>query len=340
MSSSDKEEPLPISFADVQESMGRIRQHVAYTPVMECSYFNSQSRFQLYFKCENFQSTGAFKIRGATNAVKKLCESLELPVSERKEKGPIVVTHSSGNHAQALSRAARTCGVTAQVVMPRTSPTVKVQAVRGYGGTPIFCEPTEKARFERTEQLMQSLGPRAVLIPSANHPDVMAGQGTVAMEFLEQVSDLDAIISGVSCGGLMAGICVAARALKPGIKLYAAEPEGADDCARSMAAGYRIANEIPPQTIADGLRMSIGDLTWPVLKTHLNGVFVVSDEEIVTTMRLVWERMKLVIEPSAACPLAVVLSQQFEKTVGAEVKKVGVVFSGGNVDLDHLPWIK
>ncbi|KAL5478112.1 hypothetical protein EMCRGX_G024993 [Ephydatia muelleri] len=239
-----------VSLADITAARERIKGYIHHTPVMRCSYLDSIVGLQLHFKCENFQKTGSFKMRGATNAVKRLCETCGDGVAGK----PAVVTHSSGNHAQALALAAHLCGVEAHIVMPDNCSAVKVQAVKDYGGLVTLCQSTEQARKDTAQQILSRLGPHAILVSSAEHDDVIAGQGTVAMEFLEQVPDLDAMVCSVSIGGLAAGICIAAKALKPSIRLIGSEPKNADDCARSLAAGRIIPNASPPVTIADSLR--------------------------------------------------------------------------------------
>jgi threonine dehydratase len=245
-----------------------------------------------------------------------------------------VVTHSSGNFAQALALAARRRGIPAHIVMPRTAPVVKRRAVEGYGARIYPCEPTLKARETTAAQVLAETG--GTLLHPYNHPDIIAGQGTCAMELLEDVGELDAIIAPIGGGGLMSGICLATRALAPSVRLFAAEPAGADDAARSLAAG-RLIPQTNPNTIADGLLTSLGDLTWPIVRDHVEHIFTVGDDEIIAAMRLIWQRMKLLIEPSAAVPVAVVLSETFQGLKG--VRRLGVVLSGGNVDLDRLPWV-
>jgi threonine dehydratase/serine racemase len=242
------------------------------------------------------------------------------------------VTHSSGNHAQALALAAKLHGIPAHVVMPRNATPVKRRAVEGYGGRVIECEPTLPAREATAAAVLAETG--GTMIPPYNHPDVIAGQGTVALELLEQVSQLDAIVAPVGGGGLVSGICVAAKELQPTLRVFAAEPKGADDAARSKAAGTLIP-QTAPRTIADGLLTSLGDLTWPILRDQVERVVTVGEEEIVTAMRLAWERAKLLIEPSAAVAVAAVLSAEFRAL--ASIQRVGVVLSGGNANLDHLP---
>jgi len=324
----------------IRAAADRIAPHVHHTPVLTSSSIDAVADHSLFFKCENLQKVGAFKMRGATNAV------FSLP-DEQAQRG--VATHSSGNFAQALALAARLHSIPAHVVMPTSAPAVKRDAVEAYGATIYPCEPTLPARESTAAAVVERTG--ATLLHPYNHPDVIAGQGTVALELLDQVPDLDAIVAPVGGGGLMSGICVAARALKPEITLLAAEPAGADDAARSLASG-RLIPQTAPNTVADGLLTSLGSLTWPILRDHLDGILTVRDDQIVAAMRLVWQRMKLVIEPSAAVPLAAVLDERFatalEEGKGAAGKRVrpnhvwggrvGVVLSGGNVDLDHLPW--
>ncbi len=310
--------------AAVREAAARIKGTVHRTPVMTCDTLDRLAGRRLYFKCENLQKVGAFKYRGATNAVLKLTDA---------EAAKGVVTHSSGNHAQALALAARVRGIPAYIVMPKNAPAVKRAAVEGYGGQVTLCEPNLAAREEAAARLVKETG--AALIPPFDHVDVIAGQGTVALELLEDVPDLDAIITPVGGGGLLAGCTVAARGVKPGIRVFGAEPLGADDAARSKAAGAWLP-QTGPNTIADGLLTSTGELTWPIIRDLVERVFTVTDDEIRVAMRLVWERMKLIVEPSGAVGAAVALTAAFKSLAG--VDKVGIVFSGGNVSLDKLYW--
>jgi len=310
--------------AAVREAADRIAGIVHRTPVMTSETLDRLAGRRVYFKCENLQKVGAFKYRGATNAVRKLSDAAAA-------RG--VVTHSSGNHAQALALAARVRGIPAYVVMPKTAPAVKKAAVEGYGGIVTLCEPTLAAREETAARLVKETG--ATLIPPFDHPDVIAGQGTAALELLEDVPDLDAVVVQVGGGGQIAGWCIAAKGVKPAIRVFGAEPHGADDAARSKAKGEWVP-QTAPNTIADGLLTSTGELTWPVIRDQVERVFTVTDDQIRATMRLVWERMKLVVEPSGVVGAAVVLSKEFKAL--AEVEKVGVVFSGGNVSLDKLCW--
>ena len=310
--------------AAVREAAARIAGTVHRTPVMTSETLDRLAGRHIFFKCENLQKTGAFKYRGATNAVRKLSDAAA-------KKG--VATHSSGNHAQALALAARIRGIPAYIVMPRTAPAVKKAAVEGYGGIVTLCEPTLAAREEATAELVARTG--ATLIPPFDHPDVIAGQGTAALELLEEVPDLDAVVTPVGGGGLLSGVCVAAQGMRPGLRVFGAEPAGADDAARSKATGEWVP-QTAPNTIADGLLTSTGQLTWPVIRDRVERVFTVTDDQIRAAMRLVWERMKLIVEPSGSVGAAVVLSDEFKALAG--VNRVGVVFSGGNVGLDKLYW--
>lgn len=313
-----------IDLTAVHEAAKRIEGIVHRTPVMTCETLDRLAGRRLYFKCENLQKVGAFKYRGATNAVLKLNDA---------EAARGVVTHSSGNHAQALALAARVRGIPAYIVMPKTAPAVKKAAVEGYGGQVTLCEPNLADRERAANELVAKTG--AALIPPFDHADVIAGQGTAAIELLEDVPDLDAIIAQVGGGGLLAGCCIAAQGVKPGIRVFGAEPLGADDAARSKAAGQWL-SQTAPNTIADGLLTSTGQLTWPIIRDLVERVFTVSDDEIRAAMRLVWERMKLIVEPSGVVAAAVALSDAFKSLAG--VNKVGIVFSGGNVSLDKLYW--
>jgi threonine dehydratase/serine racemase len=308
----------------VQAAARRIEGLAHRTPVMTCATLDRLAGRSLFFKCENLQKVGAFKFRGACNAVMKLAPEIAA-------RG--VVTHSSGNHAQALALAARMRGIAAHVVMPSTAPPVKRRAVEGYGGRVIECPPTPAARESTAAAVRAETG--GTLIPPYDHPDVIAGQGTAALELLEQVPDLDAIIAPVGGGGLVAGLAITAKGARPGLRVFAAEPAGADDAARSKGAGTLIP-QTGPKTIADGLLTSLGDLTWPVIRDLVERVITVSDEEIIQAMRLVWERVKVVIEPSAAVPVAAVLTAEFRTLT--DLRRVAIVLSGGNVDLDCLPW--
>lgn len=316
--------PYAANLQTIREAAERIAPHAHRTPVLTCATLDEMSGRSLFFKCENFQRVGAFKFRGACNAVLRLSKT----TASRS-----VITHSSGNHAQALALAASIRGIEAHVVMPRTTPTVKRRAVEGYGATIYTCEPTLAARETLTAEVMERIG--GTLIPPFDHPDIIAGQGTVALELVQQVSRLDAIVVPVGGGGLLSGVCIATKALSPNTRIFAAEPLGADDAARSLAAG-RLIQPTDTDTIADGLLTGLGKHTWPIIRDHVEEVITVTDDEIVMAMRNVWERMKILIEPSAAVALAAVLAEPFRSRAG--MKRCGVVFSGGNVDLDRRYW--
>jgi len=310
--------------ASIRAAAERIKDIVHRTPVVTSGTFDRLAGRRVYFKCENLQKVGAFKYRGATNAILKLTDA-------QAARG--VVTHSSGNHAQALALAARVRGIPAYIVMPRTAPSVKKAAVEGYGGKITFCEPTLAAREEAAARLVKETG--ATLIPPFDHPDVIAGQGTAALELLEDVPDLDAVVVQVGGGGQIAGWCIAARGVKSSIRVFGSEPAGADDAARSKAKGEWLP-QTSPSTIADGLLTSTGELTWPVIRDQVERIITVTDDEIRSTMRFVWERMKLVVEPSGVVGAAAVLTEEFKRMEG--ITKVGIVFSGGNVSLDKHYW--
>jgi threonine dehydratase len=310
------------NYSDIEDAAKRIAPMIHRTPVLTSSYFNSETGAELYFKCENLQKVGAFKFRGACNAVAKLSKS-------DGEKG--IVTHSSGNHAQAVALAARMNGYKATIVMPENAPKVKVNAVRDYGAKIVFCEPSIEARTETARRVVSETG--ATFIHPYNHPDVMAGQGTCAKEFLEDVPGLDVIMAPIGGGGLISGTAISARHLKPGIRVYGAEPELADDAYRSFHSG-KIEPVLRTDTVADGLRTSLGELTFEAIQRYVDDIFTVSEDSIIRDMRTVWERMKIIIEPSCSVPLAVVRDQKIDFTG----KKVGIILTGGNVDLDNLPW--
>lgn len=313
---------LPPGPDKVREAADRIRGLVQRTPVLACTTLDRMTGARLFFKCENLQKVGAFKARGAANAVFSLS-------SEAVAKG--VATHSSGNHAAALARAAGLRGVAAHIVMPRTAPVVKRAAVAAYGGTILLCEPTLADREEALAGVVGRTG--AVFVPPYDDPAVIAGQGTAALEFLEEVPDLDLLLAPVGGGGLLSGSALAAALVSQRTRVVGVEPAGADDAYRSLRAG-RILPSIEPRTVADGLLTSLGRLTFAVLVAAGIEIVTVSEEAILAAMRLLWERMKLVVEPSAAVPLAALLEGALE----AAGLRVGILLSGGNVDLDRLPW--
>jgi threonine dehydratase/serine racemase len=314
-------ERFAVDLAAIEEAAKRIAGFAHRTPVATCSTLDRMAGRSLFLKCEHLQRVGAFKFRGASNAVRKLPDDVA-------PRG--VVTHSSGNHAQALALAARLRGIPAHVVMPRDAPAVKRRAVEDYGARVVACEPTLPARESAAASVLAETG--ATFVPPYDHPDVIAGQGTAALELLSQAPRLDAIVAPVGGGGLLSGVCIAAKALEPGIRVYGAEPLGADDAARSKVAG-RLLPQTAPNTIADGLLTSLGGFTWPVIRDHVDAVVTVTEDEIVAAMRLAWERAKQLIEPSAAVALAVAMGPAL-----AGARRVGVILSGGNVDLDRLPW--
>jgi threonine dehydratase len=309
----------PVTLSDIRDAATRIAPWIHRTPVLTCAAIDACAERRVFLKCENLQKVGAFKIRGATNAVLRLSD-------EVAPRG--VVTHSSGNHAQALALAARNRGIPAHVVMPTNAPRVKRIATEGYGAVIHSCEPNQAAREAGAAEVVAATG--ATLVPPFDHLDVIAGQGTVALELLEQVDDLDAVVMPVGGGGLMAGMTIALRALAPRVKIFAAEPLGADDAARSKRGGTRLP-QLAPDTIADGLRTGVGELTWPVLRDLVDDVITVTDLEIVGAMRALWERAKLVVEPSGAVSLAAALGDVMR--AHTELPRVAVVLSGGNVDL-------
>lgn len=310
--------------ASVRAAAARIAPFAHRTPIANCATLDRLSGRSLFFKCEHLQKVGAFKFRGACNAVMKL-------TADQAARG--VVTHSSGNHAQALALAARLRGVPAHIVMPSNATPAKRRAVEEYGGRVTECEPNLVAREDVVARVVAQTG--ATLIPPYDFPDIIAGQGTAALELLEQVPDLDALIAPVGGGGLVSGVCIAANGINPAIRIFAAEPVGADDAARSKAAGTLVP-QTGPKTIADGLLTSLGELTWPIIRDLVERVVTVPEPEIVRAMRLSWERAKLLIEPSAAVAVAAVLSDEFRAHEG--IRRIGVILSGGNANLDRLPW--
>jgi len=311
------------TLADLNATRERIAPWIHRTPVLTCETFNAMSGATLFFKCENFQKAGAFKSRGAVNAVFSLSDA-------QATRG--VATHSSGNHGMALARAAACRGIECTVVMPETAPQPKIDAVKGYGGDVRFCAPTNSAREAALNAVLEERG--AVFVAPYDDARVIAGQGSCAMELLEQVPDLDAVIAPVGGGGLISGTAIACRGMAPDVKIYAGEPAQADDAYRSLAAGKRIVEDAP-DTIADGLKASLGELNWQIISTHIQAIFRVEEAEIVEAMRLTWQRMKIVIEPSCAVPLAAILANP-EVFAG---QRIGVILTGGNVDLNRLPWL-
>jgi threonine dehydratase len=317
--------PLVIpTYDDVIAAHDRIAPYIHRTPVLTSNYFNEVTGAELFFKCENFQKAGAFKVRGASNAVFGLPDDM-------LEKG--VATHSSGNHALSLSYAAGRRGIPCHVVMPRTAPQAKKDAVRGYGGIIRECEPSTTSREAVFAEVQAETG--ADFVHPYNDPRVIAGQGTCSRELMEQVPGLDAVIAPIGGGGMISGTCLTLSNTAPGVEIYAAEPEQADDAYRSFKAGHIIADDAP-NTIADGLKVPLKDLTWHFVSNHVTDILTASEDEIIDAMKQTWKRMKIVIEASCAVPLATILKNP-DVFKG---KRVGVIITGGNVDLDTLPWIK
>jgi len=315
---------IAIDFDKIRAAHQRIRAHIHRTPVLTSERLNeaSPAAAGLFFKCENFQKIGAFKARGATNAV----FALDDPTARCG-----VATHSSGNHGAAVARAAKLRGIPAHIVMPSNSAKVKVRAVESHGAHIVFCEPTEEAREATCAEVIKKTG--ATLIHSFENEDVIAGQGTAALELLEDIPDLDIVMCPVGGGGLLSGTAVAAKSMRPRIKVIAVEPANADDAAQSFRAGRRIVTE-KKFTIADGLRTNVGEPNFAIIQRYVDDIVTVSEEAIVSAMRTMWETMKIDIEPSAAVPYAA----SVENKIALEGKRVGIILTGGNVDLDALPW--
>ena len=300
----------------------RIAPFIHQTPVLSCRAINQMTGASVFFKCENFQKVGAFKARGATNAVRTLPPELA---------GKGVATHSSGNHAQALSWAARLAGLPAYIVMPSNSSKVKVAAVRDYGGKITFCEPTLEARESTLQQVIEKTG--AVEIHPYNNYRIIAGQATAALELIRQSEPLDIIMAPVGGGGLLSGTALSAFYFSKGTIVIAGEPEQANDAWRSFKSGSFVPS-VHPDTIADGLRTSLGSRTFPIILDHVSDIITVSETSIILAMRIIWERMKILVETSSAVTLAALLEHKIE----AAGKKIGIILSGGNVDLEDLPW--
>ena len=318
-------ESLPIpTLQDMLDAHERIKPYIRQTPIRTSDYLNELTGAELFFKCENFQEPGAFKVRGACNAVFGLTE-------EQAEKG--VATHSSGNHASCLSYAAMLRGIPCNVVMPRTAPQAKKDTVRRYGGQITECEPSTTSREETFAKVQAETG--GDFVHPYNDPRVIAGQGTCAKEMIEQVEGLEAVIAPIGGGGMVSGTCLTLSNLAPDIKIYAAEPEQADDAHRSFKAGYIIADDAP-KTIADGLLVPLKDNTWHFVKDHVTDILTASDAEIIDAMKLIWKHLRIVMEPSSAVPFATILKNP-EVFMG---KRVGVIITGGNIDLDKLPWMQ
>ncbi|GGW39557.1 serine/threonine dehydratase [Gemmobacter lanyuensis] len=310
------------TLADMRAARARIAPHVHQTPILTSRMLNQLTGAELFFKCENLQKAGAFKARGASNAVFGLSD-------DQARKG--VATHSSGNHGTCLSYAAGRRGIPCTVVMPHTAPQAKKDAVRGYGGRVVECEPSTTSREAVFAEVLAETG--AEFVHPYNDPRVIAGQATCSAEMIEQVEGLDAVIAPIGGGGMVSGTCLTLSHLAPKTRIFAAEPEQADDACRSFKAGYIIADDAP-NTIADGLKVPLKDLTWHFVQNHVTDILTASEQEIIDAMKLIWKRLKIVMEPSSAVPLAAILKNP---NVFAG-QRVGIIITGGNVDLDSLPW--
>ena len=309
---------------DMKTARERVTPYIHRTPVLTSEFLNELTGAELFFKCENFQKAGAFKVRGACNAVFGLPDDM-------LAKG--VATHSSGNHALSLSYAAARRGIPCHVVMPRTAPQAKKDAVRGHGGIITECAPSTSSREEVFARVEAETG--AEFVHPYNDPRVIAGQATCSAELIEQVEGLDAVVAPIGGGGMISGTCLTLSNLAPQVKIYAAEPLNADDAARSFRAGHIIADDAP-ETVADGLKVPLKELTWHFVSAHVTDILTATEQEVIDAMKLVWKRMKIVMEPSSAVPLATILKNK-DTFAG---KRVGIIITGGNVDLDSLPWME
>lgn len=307
-------------YSDVLKASERIGNLIHHTPVLTSASINKILSCDLFFKCENFQKVGAFKFRGASNAVFSLCDSDAI-------KG--VATHSSGNHAAALALAASMRGIPSYVVMPENAPEIKKNAVKGYGAEITFCKPTLEAREQTLKKIIDEKG--AVEIHPYNNFNVIAGQGTSAKELLEEIKDLDYVLCPVGGGGMLSGTSISVKSLSPRTKVIACEPQGADDAFRSFYSNG-IQPSVNPKTIADGLLTSLGTLTFPIIKKNVDDIVTVSEEGILAAMKLIWERLKIIVEPSSAVPLAAII----EEKVDVKNKRTGIIISGGNIDLGYF----
>jgi threonine dehydratase len=323
---------MTLNLAAILAAHERIRAHIHRTLVLTSSRLNEASGASLFFKCENFQKIGAFKARGATNAVFSLDDATA-------QRG--VATHSSGNHGAAVARAAKLRGIPAHIVMPSNSAKLKIRAVENYGARVVFCEPTEEARETVCADVIAKTG--ATLIHSFENENVIAGQGTAVVELLEDVPDLDLVMCPVGGGGLLSGTAVAAKSMRPNIKVIAVEPENVNDAAQSFRAGRVIQTE-KKFTIADGLRTNVGEPNFAIIKRYVDDIVTVSEDAVISAMRTIWETMKIIVEPSAAVPYAAIQQRQSLRGYGSASKidlagkRVGIILTGGNVDLDALPW--
>jgi len=314
-------EDIP-SLQDITDAHERIGPHIHKTPVLNSQSIDRVAGCSIHFKCENFQKVGAFKIRGATNAVLRLSQ---------EERANGVATHSSGNHAQAVALAAHENGLKAYVVMPENSSSVKVEAVKGYGAEITYCQNNIESRQATLNEILRTSG--AAFIHPFNNVNVIAGQATAAKELLEEVSGLEILIAPIGGGGLMSGTCLSSHYLSPNTEIIGSEPKNVDDAFRSLESGIIESNDIT-NTIADGLKTNLGDITFAIIKKHVSQIITVSEEEIAASMRTIWERLKIIVEPSSAVPLAAILARP-EVFKG---KKVGLIITGGNVELENLPF--
>ena len=311
-----------VNFNNIESAHHRISNFIHNTPILTCENINTETKTSIFFKCDNFQKTGSFKIRGATNTILQL---------SKKQLTNGVITTSSGNHGAAVSSAASKLGASIKVIMPDNSPKFKVDNVQRYGGEIIFCEPNIKARENTLKKMVQETA--ATIVHPYNDEKIIAGQGTAAKELLESIPDLDVIIAPVSGGGLLAGTLLAAKNINPNIKIYGAEPKNADDAYQSIKNKKIVFNKTT-DTIADGLRAQVGTITFPIIQKYVDGIILVSEEMIIQSMRMIWQRLKIIIEPSCSIVLAALLikNEQFYN------KRIGLILTGGNVDLDTLPW--
>ncbi len=310
------------TFKDVRQADRHVQQDIHRTPILTSRLVNQRCDAHLFFKCENFQRVGAFKIRGALNAIRLLSD-------EEASRG--VITHSSGNHAQALTLAARLKDIKATVIMPENAPPNKIEAVRNYGADLHFCAPTQQAREEKTQELIDQTG--ATFIPSYDHPHIIAGQGTAGYELFKEIGDIDQILVPVGGGGLLSGVALAVKHIRPEINVIGVEPALTNDAYRSFNEG-KIVQPERTDTIADGLRTSLGNYTFEIIRNKVDDIVTVKEKSIVEAMRLIWERMKIIVEPSGAVPLAGILEDQIDVTD----ERVVLIVSGGNADLHRLPW--
>ena len=311
-----------VNFNNIESAHHRISNFIHNTPILTCENINTKTKTSIFFKCDNFQKTGSFKIRGATNTILQL---------SKKQLTNGVITTSSGNHGAAVSSAASKLGASIKVIMPDNSPKFKVDNVQRYGGEIIFCEPNIKARENTLKKMVQETA--STIVHPYNDEKIIAGQGTAAKELLESIPDLDVIIAPVSGGGLLAGTLLAAKNINPNIKIYGAEPKNADDAYQSIKNKKIVFNKTT-DTIADGLRAQVGTITFPIIQKYVDGIILVSEEMIIQSMRMIWQRLKIIIEPSSSIVLAALLikNEQFYN------KRIGLILTGGNVDLDTLPW--